>query len=551
MGKVTSKKLLQNAVSGVDPFSALRYSRLREQTPNVLRAEEKGAETLPNISSALLDLYHSLWAIEPTVKSVEETPTSLRYWRQLYESALNTSAYQQMHARTQLQEMLSIVGTLAMNESVLGMIPDKDKDNLQQQAQVQAQADQAQQEMQDAQGQADGMQQVVDQLQQAMNDGQPSDQNQDGEGQPADSQNQSQQAMRQAQSQMQRAQEQAQSAQMTFEQAQQRLQELNQELMGEAGSEQALQKQQELERIGLQAAKDAAEQVKEVSDLLQSWGTDAGELQQMDSQKALSIVERMKQNESFKRFKELLGKMRAISARKSRSNQRKNGKKTKRVVYSDDITRAETDFLVQLTNPYLRHEALQQWMQGTIPSTEEEIKQVLGKGPVVVCEDGSGSMSGEKKDWAKAVTLALAYYAKLERRDFVWIHFGSKDSRMVVRIYKKGQMTLEQMLEIAETFLSSGTDFEKPLDEALRIIEEEKLLEADIAMLTDGECAVSDEWLAEFLKKKKVMEVSVFTVLMDVDSSSSATVETFSDQVETVSNYTAETAGQQVIAHLR
>jgi len=61
---------------------------------------------------------------------------------------------------------------------------------------------------------------------------------------------------------------------------------------------------------------------------------------------------------------------------------------------------------------------------------------------------------------------------------------------------------------------------------------------------------VSDVWLAEFFKRRQALEVNVFTVLMDVASTSRATVEKFSDRVETVSDYTAETAGNQVIAHL-
>ena len=79
---------------------------------------------------------------------------------------------------------------------------------------------------------------------------------------------------------------------------------------------------------------------------------------------------------------------------------------------------------------------------------------------------------------------------------------------------------------------------------------EEVLEKADLALLTDGECAVSDAWLREFLTEKERLGVNVFTVLMDVGTTADATVAEFSDRVEKVSELTAEEAGRKVIAHL-
>jgi uncharacterized protein with von Willebrand factor type A (vWA) domain len=537
--KVTRPQLLTEAVTEVDEFTVLRYLQLREQTPRLLRVEENGGDILPNVQGGLLDLYYSLWAPEPTLKVKEEVPSANHYWRQMLESAMHTTAYGQMHAQTQLQELPSLLGTISMGQSLLDMISDEDREQLKQQAQTQAQANAAEQQMQQAQAQAQAAEQVLSQLQQALV-GKPSEQ--------------TQQAMAQVQQQMQQAQAQAQAAQLTLEQAKARAEVLAQQLLGQEGSERAQQKQAELARTAQQAATNAAKEVKEVSTLLQSWGIDPGELTREGMPKALDLLARMRSSKEFQRFKDLLGRMRQIAERKARTNQQsEKGGIVKRTTYGRDITHAERSELVQLVaHPVTRVKTLERWARGELRLIQQKRKQrqKLGKGPIVVCEDGSSSMKGEKKLWSKAVCLALAYYARLEKRTFVWIHFGSKTSPLIVRAYPNGQLGPEQMLEIAETFLASGTDFEVPLSHAMEVIRKENLKKADVAMLTDGECAVSDAWLQSFLNEKGALEVNVISVLMDVGETSISTVQQFSDKVEIVSEFTAEEAGQKVMRQL-
>lgn len=537
MGKLTRSQILEQAVSGVDEFSALRYLRQREGAPNLVKLEESGSKTLPNVAGALLDMYYSLWSPEASVKPVEEVPESLRYWHKLLGQALETTAYQQMHAHTQLRELESLVGTVALGASVLEMISEEDSEKLQQMAEAQEQANDAQGQMDQAQAQTDAAGEALTQMQIALGDGQPSDQ--------------AQQAMDAVQAQQQQAQAQAGQAQMSLEQAKQKLEQLQNELMGEPGSEQAQVKEQQMARMAQQAAEDAASEVKEVSEMLESWGLDAGELmRERSAPETLKLLERFRRSPEFKKFQELLGKMRHIAARKSKSVSRKENRVVARYVHGRDLRRADAYELARLVNPATRVQALQDWARGELRIHDTKHLEVLGKGPVVALEDGSSSMLGEKKLWSKAVVLALAYYARLESRTFVWIHFGSKTSRLVVRVYPNGQISPEQMLEIAETFLSSGTDFEVPLSKALEIIETEGLDKADVAMITDGECAVSDVWLKDFLARKAALKVEVTTVLMDVGSTSDATTGEFSDRMLIVSSFDPE-AGGQVINHLR
>ncbi|MCD6399238.1 hypothetical protein J7L85_00440 [candidate division WOR-3 bacterium] len=122
---VNRQNLMNSAVTQADAFTALRYTRHRENTPAIPELEEKGQETLPNMQANLLDLYYSLWAIEPEIKS--EVPADRQYWQNVLDGALKSNAYQELHAMTQLKELSSIMGTISMGESVIRNIPDEDK----------------------------------------------------------------------------------------------------------------------------------------------------------------------------------------------------------------------------------------------------------------------------------------------------------------------------------------------------------------------------------------------------------------------------------------
>lgn len=530
---VSRSQILGQMVTDADDFTALRYLKHREATPRLQQLEESGAKTLPNITAALGDLYHSLWAVEPGLKPAEEIPKSSAYWRQTLESALNTSAYQEMHARTQLEELTSLVGAITMGEEVVKMVPE-DREKLQELAEAEREAGEAKQQMQQAQAQADAAGQLLVQLQQAM------------QGQPSSAQ--AQQAQGQVQSQMQQAQSQAQASQMTLEQAQARADALHQELMGAPGSPEAQQKQTQMARAAQAAATKAAAEVKEVSNMLQSWGIEPKELTEQGIPEALDIVKRMRQSDAFKRFKDLLGRIRHIAARKAKSNVRREGRFVPKTEYGRDIARAEPGELAALVHPALRLKKLQNWARGELRLVGRVFKATLGKGPIVFLEDASGSMDGAKQQWVKAAALALAYYAKLEHRTFAWVMFDAAVRK--VKVFPSGRMTAKDMLEIAESRAGGGTNFDKPLEKAMELIQKEGLKKADICMGTDGECAVPPVWLENFLQQKKAMEVNVITVLMDVGDSSIVTVKQFSDRVEKVSSFTAEEAGNKIFAHV-
>jgi uncharacterized protein with von Willebrand factor type A (vWA) domain len=146
-------------------------------------------------------------------------------------------------------------------------------------------------------------------------------------------------------------------------------------------------------------------------------------------------------------------------------------------------------------------------------------------------------MTTEKELWAKAVVLAMLFIARRQQRPFSGIAFGGPGQIRVKTLRRPSRATMEDILEVAEPFFNGSTDFCTPLTKAQEIIEQEgDFKRADIVFVTDGIARVTDSFLTDFRGFKERTKTRVFTVLIDVGSSSEVSVRKWSDQIHRVVN---------------
>ena len=80
------------------------------------------------------------------------------------------------------------------------------------------------------------------------------------------------------------------------------------------------------------------------------------------------------------------------------------------------------------------------------------------------------------------------------------------------------QYTAADLLSAAEHFFDGGTDFEAPVREALRLINEEEFEDADILFITDGKRSISDELAEQLQDAIQDTRCSVVGLLLDADN---------------------------------
>ncbi|WP_233710934.1 VWA domain-containing protein [Helicobacter salomonis] len=147
---------------------------------------------------------------------------------------------------------------------------------------------------------------------------------------------------------------------------------------------------------------------------------------------------------------------------------------------------------------------------------EKEQEKEGEKGPIIICVDTSGSMSGTPELIAKALTLFLASHAKKSKRSCFLINFSSQTSAM--DLSKGGG--LARLNEFLSLSFGGGTDVGLALKEGLRAMQAENYKKADLLVISDGDFGELDSNLAQQMQNKRQDKNRFY--LLDVNGNSGA-----------------------------
>ena len=86
-------------------------------------------------------------------------------------------------------------------------------------------------------------------------------------------------------------------------------------------------------------------------------------------------------------------------------------------------------------------------------------------------------------------------------------------TRIQVLKYEKGKIESSDMVKLAQTFLSGGTDFSLPLSKLLSKVNESRFKQSEVVFVTDGEDRLRDSFLEEFNRKKREKDFNVLSLL--------------------------------------
>jgi uncharacterized protein with von Willebrand factor type A (vWA) domain len=107
--------------------------------------------------------------------------------------------------------------------------------------------------------------------------------------------------------------------------------------------------------------------------------------------------------------------------------------------------------------------------------------------------------------------------AATDRRNYALVHFASANE-LRTDLFLPGKFTPEDLMAAATHFFCGGTDFEAPMREAVRLMEQEGFHKADVVFVTDGECKMPEDFVAALKQKQADLSFTVTGVLMDQSS---------------------------------
>ncbi|MDO4689740.1 MAG: hypothetical protein Q4A58_00360 [Fusobacterium sp.] len=130
---------------------------------------------------------------------------------------------------------------------------------------------------------------------------------------------------------------------------------------------------------------------------------------------------------------------------------------------------------------------------------KNQSKEIEGKGPIIICLDTSGSMSGSREMIAKAISFCIISRAISEKRLCLLINFSIK-----IELTEFNKISsFSEIFEFLTKSFYGGTDALPALNYSLDTLEKEEYSGADILMISDFLLDSVDERTEERIKESK------------------------------------------------
>src|SRR5699024_2986926 len=234
----------------------------------------------------------------------------------------------------------------------------------------------------------------------------------------------------------------------------------------------------------LQAMKETKDMKESVKSLLSGMqaGSGKAELKKVPLRDQIQLADKIASDQKIKQIADWAGRLKQIARQKQKSKHHETSDRSG-VTLGNDINRLLPMELALYNHEATKTDFFRKFVEGQTMQYETIGKETIGKGPIILCLDQSGSMSGLDTQ-SKGFALAFMSIAKRQRRDFCLIPFST---RTEVYQYPKGKIKSDDMINLCQNFLGGGTDFKLPLESSLRIINESSFKNSDILFVTDGE----------------------------------------------------------------
>jgi uncharacterized protein with von Willebrand factor type A (vWA) domain len=244
------------------------------------------------------------------------------------------------------------------------------------------------------------------------------------------------------------------------------------------------------------AVEEMHDAVEGMADMGLVAGKGSGTGGQLSAGAVRALAGRLRADPRLKQIAMLAGRFKRIAASKRRQRVKHGADEIADVELGADLGRLLPSELVRLAHPGLRLLLLKNLLERQVMQYQLVGQEPLGKGPLVVLLDKSGSMDGARDIWATALSLALLDQAQRERRTFALLAF---DYRVKFEaVIRPGESLPEEALF---TGCSGGTEISNAVARGLEIIAGDPgvMKKADVVLVTDGG---SDAGMAPKLREK-------------------------------------------------
>lgn len=177
---------------------------------------------------------------------------------------------------------------------------------------------------------------------------------------------------------------------------------------------------------------------------------------------------------------------------------------------------SDLERLVPTQLAFPREYILLSYVESKLLLYDKKISKSLG--PLYLLIDKSGSMEGEKIEWAKATAIALLIKSRREVREF-YLRFFDGAPHELIRVSRKASFSefLSLMRNLARVKSGGGTDITKAITTACDDIISSGVVkrDSDVVIITDGEDTLS---VTTLRRKLRQANARLFSVMIQGDN---------------------------------
>ena len=281
-------------------------------------------------------------------------------------------------------------------------------------------------------------------------------------------------------------------------------------------------------RQAIAASTEAAlERAQEIESVVLAWGD--GDAEMRKNAVNMEILRRTAKSQKLRQIAKFLGRYKEmLNVHRLTGYSYGCGEKYD-IEYGSSINRVLTSELAMLASPELIPLFLRKYQNKSLKQYRHREPERKGGGDIIVCLDESSSTFGENNAYGMAIAMVLYEICRVNHANFALVHFSS--TTKVDFFSKDTAVEPQKLLDCAETLLGGGTDFEKPLREALALAAGERMERPDVVFITDGVCDVSEEFLERFDEFKADTGARLTGILLDRGECFEFSLRRFADKV--------------------
>jgi uncharacterized protein with von Willebrand factor type A (vWA) domain len=286
-----------------------------------------------------------------------------------------------------------------------------------------------------------------------------------------------------------------------------------------------------LRAIG-KALAQAEEEVELAHESAAALGFGKGQPGSNDAKRIGAIYKRVRSSKMLHKICNLAGKFRRLAQAKQRQKTKHGSDELLGLKADNDLGRMLPQELVALLDPVLEQDVLRRFMERQLWCREFQGYEPVGRGPIIIVLDESGSMVGERNHAAKALALALAWIARQQKRWCALIAYSGDSGERILPL-PLGKWDEVALMDWLESFIGMGSDLDVPVREMPKFYESLNAPKGktDLIFLTDAACNISAKLAKTFIDWKKSVQAKLITLVIDSEPEDLAKI---SDEVHRI-----------------